>query len=62
MMPRDNDYGSWPRSGEIDLVEIHGNDDYVCKGLPTDNRRSKSTLHWGASVNQDKYAKTGWIK
>jgi hypothetical protein len=54
--------GNWPRSGEIDLVEIHGNDVYICKDLITDNRRAKSTLHWGNSTSQDKYEKTGWIK
>lgn len=62
MMPVYDEYGSWPRSGEIDLNEIHGNDNFVCDGKMVDNRRAKSTLHWGTSVNTDKYEKTGWIK
>ena len=60
MGPTVNTYGTWPASGEIDITEIRGNDNFECDGSEVGNRRSKSTLHWGPAVNQDKYEKTGW--
>ncbi|XP_046462525.1 beta-1,3-glucan-binding protein-like [Daphnia pulex] len=62
LLPTDNVYGEWPQSGEIDMVEIRGNEKYVCDGMQSGNKRANSTLHWGASVTQDKYAKTRWSK
>ncbi|XP_057370125.1 beta-1,3-glucan-binding protein-like isoform X1 [Daphnia carinata] len=62
MLPTDNDYGGWPRSGEIDMVEIRGNDKMECDGYISGNRRANSTLHWGPSKTADKYAKTRWSK
>ena len=32
LMPTDNAFGGWPRSGEIDMVELRGNNDLVCNG------------------------------
>ena len=46
-MPTDNHFGSWPRSGEIDIVEIRANDDFVCKGQQVGNKLMGSTLHFG---------------
>jgi len=44
MMPEDNRYGVWPRSGEIDICESRGNDPgYLLGGRDT----CGSTLHWG---------------
>lgn len=62
LLPTDNVYGEWPKSGEIDMVEIRGNEKYFCDGMQGGNKRANSTLHWGASVKQDKYAKTRWSK
>ncbi len=62
LLPTDYDYGEWPQSGEIDMVEIRGNDKYHCDGMLSGIKRANSTLHWGASVKQDKYAKTRWSK
>ncbi|MCL2138458.1 MAG: family 16 glycosylhydrolase [Treponema sp.] len=36
MMPKDGSYGGWPRSGEIDIMEMKGR-------LPN---RASSTVHW----------------
>jgi hypothetical protein len=44
------------------MVEIRGNEKYFCDGMQGGNKRANSTLHWGASVKQDKYAKTRWSK
>jgi hypothetical protein len=53
--------GPWPQSGEIDMVEIHANDNMTCNGTIMDKRRAKATLHWG--TNTTDYAdKTGYIK
>ena len=44
MMPENSEYGQWPRSGEIDIVEARGNDvDYPSGGRDT----CSSTIHWG---------------
>lgn len=33
LLPRDNHYGQWPRSGEIDLMETKGRDNVLVIGL-----------------------------
>ena len=44
MMPENEEYGAWPRSGEIDIVEARGNAvGYKAGGLDT----CSSTIHWG---------------
>lgn len=44
MMPEKEEYGAWPRSGEIDIVEARGNTvDYPTGGRDT----CSSTIHWG---------------
>jgi len=48
-MPTENMFGPWPRSGEIDMVEIRGNDDLVCNGKQIGNRLMGSTLHFGSA-------------
>jgi hypothetical protein len=47
MMPEDEVYGVWPRSGEIDIAEARGN----AAGYPDGGRDIyTSTLHWGNYV------------
>jgi beta-glucanase (GH16 family) len=55
MYPEEETYGEWPRSGEIDIAQIRGNDpaDYT-NGRDT----VSSTLHWGPSPNLDQSART----
>jgi beta-glucanase (GH16 family) len=55
MMPEKDVYGSWPRSGEIDIAESRGNfgDDY------TDGRDAViSAMHWGPLPEADAFYKT----
>lgn len=52
-MPKDNVYGSWPSSGEIDLVESRGNRDLVQKGINVGNEQISSTLHFGPYSSLD---------
>ncbi|XP_012945133.1 beta-1,3-glucan-binding protein [Aplysia californica] len=52
MLPRDNKYGGWPRSGEIDIMESRGNAGPMGVGTVT------STLHWGTAWDQNRYSLT----
>ncbi|KAK6982673.1 gram-negative bacteria binding protein [Biomphalaria glabrata] len=52
MLPRDNVYGGWPRSGEIDIMESRGNE--VGIGIS----QVSSTLHWGPSPNENRWSRT----
>ncbi|XP_064599317.1 beta-1,3-glucan-binding protein-like [Liolophura sinensis] len=63
-LPKNWEYGTWPRSGEIDLVEVRGNRHYGDIGIGT----MGSTLHWGPVWNvngyrlttQERHAKPKW--
>ncbi len=44
MLPRDNQYGQWPASGEIDIMESRGNPPSYSPG---GRDKFGSTLHWG---------------
>ncbi|KAJ9094261.1 hypothetical protein QFC21_006087 [Naganishia friedmannii] len=58
MLPKDEVYGQWPRSGEIDLAESRGNN--VSYGFRGNNYVS-SALHWGPAAVLDRYYQTqGW--
>jgi hypothetical protein len=46
LLPKNNEYGNWPASGEIDILESRGNDvNYPAGGVNTFG----STLHWGTN-------------
>lgn len=49
MLPKHNHYGTWPASGEIDILEARGNVpgsyEYGC------SNRVGSTLHWGNDMS-----------
>jgi beta-glucanase (GH16 family) len=63
MLPKNSVYGDWPRSGEIDIVESKGNDEYNdSNGVNMGNTLMGSTLHWGPGPNYDKYLMTHWEK
>ncbi|CRK95822.1 CLUMA_CG009274, isoform A [Clunio marinus] len=47
MMPRFETYGGWPRSGEIDLVEMRGNRELYDGSLNVGVNHVGSTLHFG---------------
>ena len=55
MLPRYDEYGQWPMSGEIDIMESRGN----APGYPyLGSDYIGSTLHWGPYYPQDPYDKT----
>jgi hypothetical protein len=49
-MPQDSVYGAWPRSGEIDIAEMRGND---AETYPLGNNIISAALHWGPDPEQD---------
>lgn len=55
MLPKYNEYGNWPASGEIDIMESRGNDpSYPAGG----SNQFGSTLHWGIDWANNQYQKT----
>jgi hypothetical protein len=60
MKPTDNIYGNWPRSGEIDIVEMKGNANFSCNGNPIGRQLAGSTLHWGPDPSQDRWRLSHW--
>lgn len=61
-MPRDNAYGPWPSSGEIDIMESRGNLNLMQNGVNIGPKQVGSTLHFGPGSAYDIYAKTHWTK
>lgn len=57
MMPVYNEYGEWPASGEIDIMESRGNVNY-----PKENgggvESFSSTMHWGPDFYRNQFLKT----
>ncbi|KAJ9598215.1 hypothetical protein L9F63_011098 [Diploptera punctata] len=63
LLPKHNVYGDWPRSGEIDMVETHGNQNYTDKnGVLESTNRFSSTLHFGPDGSHDRYWFARWEK
>ncbi|ETS78403.1 hypothetical protein PFICI_10465 [Pestalotiopsis fici W106-1] len=55
MMPVDDTYGVWPRSGEIDIMESRGNNHTYAQG---GNNIISSALHWGPNQANDGWWRT----
>lgn len=55
MMPTDDQYGRWPASGEIDIMESRGN---APSYSPGGRNVLSSTLHWGPGRGEDAFRKT----
>lgn len=55
MMPVDDVYGPWPRSGEIDIAESRGNDWRYAQG---GNNIASSALHWGPNAANNAWWRT----
>lgn len=55
LLPKDNAYGNWPSSGEIDVMESRGNGpEYQFGG----SDKFASTLHWGPDYWHNRYPTT----
>ncbi|TNV77979.1 hypothetical protein FGO68_gene3752 [Halteria grandinella] len=56
MLPKYNEYGNWPASGEIDIMESRGNGpSYPAEG---GHNAFGSTLHWGPAWDQNRFPLT----
>jgi len=55
LLPKSNQYGSWPASGEIDIMESRGN---ACGYGPGGYDTIGSTLHWGPDVGHNQWYRT----
>jgi beta-glucanase (GH16 family) len=55
MLPTHNEYGGWPTSGEIDIMESRGND---ASYQPGGNDKFASTLHWGPDPLHNRFDQT----
>jgi beta-glucanase (GH16 family) len=55
MYPEQETYGAWPRSGEIDIAQVRGNDAASYNG---GRDTISSALHWGLSTYLDQSART----
>jgi beta-glucanase (GH16 family) len=51
MMPRYSVYGGWPRSGEIDLMELRGNRQLFSNGVNVGVEQAGHTMHFGPAWN-----------
>ncbi|KFY02959.1 hypothetical protein O988_01777 [Pseudogymnoascus sp. VKM F-3808] len=55
LVPQDDVYGIWPRSGEIDIAEVRGN----APGYPLGGRDTyTSTIHWGPTSDLNAFWRT----
>ena len=55
MLPSKSIYGSWPQSGEIDILESRGNNHTFRQG---GNNIASSALHWGPNSANDAWWRT----
>ncbi|XP_069695969.1 beta-1,3-glucan-binding protein-like [Periplaneta americana] len=61
MLPKASVYGEWPRSGEVDIIETRGNENYFDQGGVNQGiDRMSSTMHWGPDYLHNWYWKTHW--
>lgn len=61
-LPLRNTYGSWPASGEIDLLEARGNRDLIKNGVNIGNDQITSSLHFGPYSNADAWQITSFTR
>jgi len=59
MMPEQDKYGQWPRSGEIDISEVRGNRKlFDWQGVNIGSEQTASTLHFGPDQNNNGFMAT----
>lgn len=60
-MPRYNTYGTWPNSGEIDLMESRGNKELTNNGVHIGTQQVGQTLHFGPYWNLNGYSYASYV-
>lgn len=59
MLPTYEEYGGWPASGEIDILESRGNSDLRDEqGAFQGNQRASAAMHWGPYTEVNSYDRT----
>lgn len=61
-LPKHNSYGSWPSSGEIDLVESRGNRDLMQGGVHIGVEQMTSSLQYGPYPQQNAWKTTHFAR
>jgi len=62
LLPQSNEYGGWPRSGEIDLMESRGNRDLREGNVNIGVEQFGSTLHFGSDPGHDAWQAAHYLK
>ncbi|GBP73603.1 Beta-1,3-glucan-binding protein [Eumeta japonica] len=62
LMPSHNVYGTWPASGEIDLVESRGNRNMFSNGVHIGVQEAGSTLHYGPYPELNGWERAHWVR
>ncbi|XP_055373030.1 beta-1,3-glucan-binding protein-like [Condylostylus longicornis] len=62
LLPKHNTYGSWPCSGEIDIIESRGNLNLFKNGVNIGAEQVSSTLHFGPYPYVNAYKTTHFTK
>lgn len=62
MMPRQSVYGEWPRSGEIDLMELRGNRNLFNGNTNVGVEQTGSTMHFGPYWNVNGWPTTHYTR
>lgn len=61
LWPRDEVYGQWPASGEIDIMEARSNRNLVdAGGVNIGVEQATATMHWGPNPDWNQHARTHW--
>lgn len=55
LLPKRNAYGTWPASGEMDLMESRGNENLLVNGVQIGTRQVGQTLHFGPNPSHNGY-------
>lgn len=61
-LPKDNSYGAWPSSGEIDLVQSRGNRELIQNGVNIGSEQISSALHFGPYPALDEWSTTQFLR
>lgn len=62
LLPKSSVYGTWPRSGEIDLLELRGNRHLYDGNINVGSEQAGSTLHFGPQWDINGWEKAHYIK
>lgn len=63
LLPKNWEYGEWPKSGEIDVLETRGNQNYTDqKGSSKGTDNLMCSLHYGPDGDHDALRTTQWDK